>query len=178
MKKILTGCGGCLVLVIAALIGLWFVGRNAPREHVATSRITVAKTVEEVWPLVSDLEGQSDWLDGIESVERITNESGREVFVQHGTLGEVPLIIVENEAPHRFATQVDVGEEQWGGTWRWELTPNEGGCTISITEEGWVDNPLMRLVAAHAMDHHQAMDMVLTNLARHLGEEREPEHLE
>ena len=65
----------------------------------------------------------------------------------------------------------------FGGTWTYALEPAGAGTRITVTEEGYVSNPLFR-VMMKAMGVHRTADGYLRALGSKLGERVEPSHVE
>ena len=173
LKKILIGLG-----VLAALTLLMAgVGFTLPREHRATSALLLQAPPERVWEIVRDpgsLEGTWSELD---SVRRLPDRDGQEVWEQQAGGFDMRLIVEEAVPPTRLVTRVDAADDApFGGTWTYALSPENGGTRLSVTENGWVGNPLFR-VMMRAMGTHRTLDGYLTALAAKLGENATPTHL-
>jgi hypothetical protein len=169
--------GGVLLAVLAAVAAL--LGSRLPREHQASSTILVPASIEVVWPLVTDLEGQVAWNADIESVERAQLPDGRDLITQKTSFGDIPLVILESVEPTRFKTEIHGEAMGWGGTWTWTLEPTSSGTRVTILEEGFVDGVIMRFISVHMMGQHMAMDGSLVAIAAEAGAaDPVPEHLE
>ena len=86
----------------------------------------------------------------------------------------VPVDIVENDPPRRLVSRVKETEKMFGGTWTVDdravadrLRP------LTITEDGWVGNPIFRFVSRFVIGHHATMDGMLKVVAKKFGEEPE-----
>jgi hypothetical protein len=79
----------------------------------------------------------------------------------------VPVDIVEQDPPRRLVTRVKATEKMFGGTWTIAVAP----AGVSITENGWVANPIFRFVSRYVMGHHATIDGVLKQVAEKLHEE-------
>jgi len=79
----------------------------------------------------------------------------------------VPVDIVDQDPPRRIVTKVKDTEKMFGGTWTIAVAP----AGITITENGWVANPIFRFVSRYVMGHHATIDGVLKQVAAKLGEE-------
>jgi hypothetical protein len=87
------------------------------------------------------------------------------------------LIVTEERGPNLLRTTIDAPPgAPFGGTWVYELTPSGGGTVLQITEEGWIDNALFRVVS-RVMGYHRTLDRYLMALARRFGETAKPEHV-
>ena len=174
MKWILIVLGGIVALV--ALLAL--IGAFVPREHRATSTITLHQSPDSVWKVVRDLGGVTAWWPEIKESVRQPDKDGREVWRQKMSGWDVPLIVMESTAPRRLVTQIDTSAGgAFGGTWTYELTPDSGGGTrISVTEAGWIGNPIFRTLSRFVFGYYGSLDGYLKALGKRLGETVEPAH--
>ena len=134
-----------LVVVAAVVAVIAAIGATLPRDHVATRSLAVRRPPEEVWP----------------AIMQATAASG------------VPVDVVESDPPRRQVTRVKDTETMFGGTWTITITPSPTGSTLTITEDGWVGNPIFRFVSRYVMGHHATMDGMLKDVAKKFGEQPE-----
>jgi hypothetical protein len=135
---------GIAAAALAALAGIiTAIGAQLPRDHVASRTLRVRRTPEEVWPALTKAMANSD----------------------------LPVDILENDPPRRLTSRVKETEKMFGGTWTVVTAPAPEGTTLSITENGWVANPIFRFVSRYVIGHHATMDGTLKTVARELGEE-------
>ena len=126
---------------LAAIVAL--VGAQLPRDHVASRTLRVHRPPEEIWPVVTRLMAASS----------------------------VPADIIEHDPPRRLVSRVKETEKNVGGTWTVVNAPSPDGSTLTITEAGWVANPVFRFVSRFVVGHHGTMDGILKGVAQELGEE-------
>jgi hypothetical protein len=129
------------VVVLVAIVAA--VGATLPRDHKASRTLRVKRAPADVWPVITSAMSASD----------------------------VPVDVLENTPPSRLVTRVKAAEKNFGGTWTIVVAPEPGGSAVTITEEGWVANPIFRFVSRYVIGHHATMDRILRQLARALGEE-------
>jgi len=129
------------VVTLVAIVAI--VGTQLPRDHVASRTLRVRQPPEEVWPVVTRLMAASS----------------------------VPTDILEQDPPRRLVSRVKETEKMFGGTWTVVSSPASGGSTLTITEDGWVANPMFRFVSRFVIGHHSTMDGILKGVAQELGEE-------
>ena len=132
-----------LVAVAAVVAVIAAIGATLPRDHVASRSLALRRPAEEVWL----------------AIMQATAASG------------VPVDVVESDPPRRQVTRVKDTEKMFGGTWTVAVTPLENGSTVTITEDGWVANPIFRFVSRFVMGHHATMDGMLKSVAKNFGEE-------
>ena len=129
------------VAAVVALVAL--IGAALPRTHVASRSLTLRRSPEEIWPVIM----------------RATAASG------------VPVDVVESDPPRRQVTRIKDTEKMFGGTWTVTIAPLATGSTLTITEDGWVGNPIFRFVSRYVMGHHATMDGMLKEVAKTFNEE-------
>ena len=137
-----------LAVVVA---GIAIVGAMLPRTHKASRTLRVKRSPADVWPVLI----------------RVTRASS------------TPVDVIETVPPHRLVTRVTEAEKNFGGTWTVAITaipaPSTGsgqaGSDVTITEDGWVANPIFRFVSRLVIGHHATMDGVLRQVASGLNEE-------
>jgi hypothetical protein len=134
-----------LVVVAAVVAVIAAIGATLPRDHVASRSLALRRPAEEVWV----------------AIMQATATSG------------VPVDVVESDPPRRQVTRVKDTEKMFGGTWTITITPSAAGSTLTITEDGWVGNPIFRFVSRYVMGHHATMDGMLKDVAKKFGEQPE-----
>ena len=174
MKWVLIVLGGLVGLV--ALMAL--IGAFVPREHRATSTVQLRQPADSVWMVVRDLGGVTSWWSEIKESVRQPDRNGQEVWRQKMSGFDVPLIVIESAPPRRLVTQIDTSAGgSFGGTWTYELTPDSGGATkISVTEAGWIGNPIFRFLSRFVFGYYGSLDGYLKALGKRFGETVEPVH--
>jgi uncharacterized protein YndB with AHSA1/START domain len=167
------------VLGLGLALGLFVaVGSLLPRTHRAASRIRLRHPPEMIWAVVRNLESVPGWWAEIRKSERLSDQVGQERYRQ--TLGnsvDMTLVVAESVPGRLLRTTIDAPPgAAFGGSWIYELKPAPEGTELRVTEEGWIGNPLFR-VMARVMGYHRTLDSYLTALARRFGEPAIPEHV-
>jgi hypothetical protein len=172
MKVILVLFGTLAALLAVA----WIVGSMLPRDHMASSRITLEQSPESVWTVVRDPSALVGvWAD-LGEARRVDDPHGREVWAEKVSGFEMRLIMEESTPPFRLVTRIDAAPGgAFGGRWVYELDPTGPGTTVTVTEEGWVGNPLFRLMSRLGGQHGN-IDGYLTALGKKVGADVKPEH--
>ena len=134
---------GVIIIGLAALAGVIAgIGATLPRAHRASRTLRVKRTPAEVWP----------------------------VLLQATQSSDVPVDVLESQPPHRLVTRVTEKEQNFGGTWTIVVAPQPAGTDLTITEDGWVANPIFRFVSRFIIGHHATMDGMLKKIAADLNE--------
>ena len=173
MKWVLIVIGSIVALV--ALMAL--IGAFVSRDHRATSTITLRQSPDSVWKVVRDLGNITTWWPAMEKTERLPDRDGHEVWRQKMSGFDVPIIVMESSPPRRLVTGIDsTAGGAFGGTWTYELTPDSAGTRISVTEAGWIGNPIFRFLSRFVLGYYGSLDGYLTALGKRLGETVRPAH--
>ena len=136
---ILGGLGLVLLLVLIVVAGV-VIGGTLPRDHVAARTVSCRRSPEAIWAAINDpaiMEARGQGMGRSEVVESV---------------------------PPRLLVRKVVGERDYGGTWTCEITPTAEGCTLTITENGYVYNRFFRFVSKYVIGHHRSIDGVLKRL--------------
>lgn len=145
MKWIAFVVGGLVVLVAAVAA----MGSMLPRTHKASRTLRLKRSPEEVWRVVT----------------------------QAARASSVPVDVIESDPPHRIVTRVTEAERNFGGTWTIVIAPalstgaEPAGSTVTVTEDGWVANPIFRFISRLIIGHHATMDALLTQVAKTFNED-------
>jgi hypothetical protein len=155
-----------ILALAAAIAAIAAVGAMLPRAHKASRTLRVHRAPADVWPVVS----------------------------QTAQASSVPVDVLESDPPHRLVTRVQETERNFGGTWTIAIVPvadpsalgqpqgspvsgrgatgsGQVVCTVTITEDGWVANPIFRFMSRLVIGHHATMDALLTQVAKAFDEE-------
>ncbi len=168
-----------IVVGLILIVGLVFaVGLVLPREHRATSRIALRQSPEEVWGVVRDLGALVGTWPDLKSARRLPDQGGKEVWEQNAGGFPLKLIIEESVPPEHLVARIDAAPDAtFGGIWTYELRAAADGSTVTVTEAGYVNNPLFRTMMK-LMRVHRTADGYLAALGRKFGEIVTPEHVE
>ena len=129
--------------LVVLIVGIAIIGSMLPRTHKASRTLRVRRTPAEVWP----------------------------ALMQATRTSSTPVDVLESTMPYRLVTRVTEKETNFGGTWTVAIAPVPDGSTVTVTEDGWVANPIFRVVSRFVIGHHATMDGVLKNVAAGLNEE-------
>lgn len=173
MKWVFIVVGAIVALVaLMALVGLF-----VTRDHRATSTITLRQVPDTVWKVVRDLGGGTGWWHEMQTSVRLPDKDGHEAWRQKVGGFDMSIVVLESEAPRRLVTKIDSPPgAAFGGTWTYELTPDGGGTRISVTEAGWIANPIFRFMSRFVFGYYGTLDGYLKALGTRFNETVTPAH--
>ena len=167
-----------VLIGLAVVAGIIFaIGLGLPKTHRAESRITLEKSPAEVWEIVRNPAALVGTWSELSESRRVEDPGGREVWQQKAGGFPMRLIIEKSNPPSRLVTRIDADQKSaFGGTWTYTLNPAGAGTTLSIVEDGFVNNPFFRTIMT-VMGKHRTIDGYLKALADKLDEPVRPEHV-
>ena len=135
-----------LIVVVALMVivaAIAAVGAKLPREHQASRTLRVRRPPADVWAAVTAATGAAS----------------------------VPVDVLESKPPYHQVTRVKETEKNFGGTWTIAIVAEPRWSALTITEDGWVANPIFRFMSRFVIGHHATMDGILKQVAKALNEE-------
>ena len=156
------------VLSLITLIALVLItGLTLPVAHVASRTARLKASPQTVWDVIT---GPPNWRPDVRSFNNLPLRDGRQAWTEMSKDGRaITFERVESVAPRRMVTRIDPGLP-FGGTWTYEIVPEQDGSALTITENGEVYNPVFRFVSRFIMGHTATIDAYLKALRAKLGE--------
>jgi uncharacterized protein YndB with AHSA1/START domain len=164
MKWILLSLG--LVVLIAGAITL--IGLLLPRDHVASTTTLINALPDSVWEALANVSDYPLWRPDVQSVDVLSTE-GALRWREHTRQGAITFERSEEQRPRRLVARIADETLPFGGTWTYELAPEAQGTRVTITERGYVTNPLFRFMARFVFGHHRTQEHFLRALGRRFG---------
>ena len=157
---------------IAALIALIaIIGSLMPKGHTASRTTVINKPPEVLWRTMTDCAAFPQWRADVKSVEVLGDRDGHKVWREDGRNGKMTLEAVEATPPSRLVLRIADPDLPFGGTWTYEVEPEQGGSRITITENGEVYNPIFRFIGRVFFSQTATIETYLKALGRKFGED-------
>lgn len=151
---------GILILIVA-------IGALLPQKHRVSRTISLHQPIEAVWNLIS---GPPTWRPDIRKYEELPPHEGHRMWRETDKHAQtITYEAVESAPPRRLVTRIAGPKLPFGGTWTYEITPAASGCSLTITEDGEVYNPLFRFVSRFIMGHTATINAYLKALGQKVG---------
>ena len=170
LARIVTG----IVVMIAVVFAIGF---TLPRDHRATSRIVVGQAPAAVWDAVRDVGTTPAWWSGLRSAVRLPDDSRGQAWDETFADFRTRVTLQIDSTRWTMTSVLDGTGQGFGGTWTYVVTSDSEATVVTVTEAGWVSNPVFR-VLSHLSDVHGTIDSYLIALGHHFGETVTPQHLE
>ena len=151
----------------AGALGLHLVGLLLPRVHQASIEVEVPAEPGEVFNLITDVGNAPRWRPDVERVE-IVSESPltfREISEGDAILFEE----LQRRDRNRWVTRIADPDLPFGGTWTFELVAAGPRTHVRITEKGFVNSPVFRVLSKYAFGHDTSLRRYASHLRRHFA---------
>lgn len=166
-------------LIILGLLlagGMYLYGRSLPGEHVARSTIVLVAPADSVFALIRNVGSTPTWWSDMRSSRRLSGYPRETWEEDMGAAGVLHIEITQVSPPRQIVTTiVDTEEAGWGGVWTYDIASSATGTELTITEEGYIDSPIYRVIMKF-IGVHRSMDSYLRSLGAHFGEPANPRH--
>lgn len=169
------------LIIVGSLIGLVVViaiiGAVLPRDHVATMTTTIAAPADKVWSALTDVAAYPSWRSDVQKVEVVSQPPAPLSWREVTTQGPMTLAVETFEPPRRMVARITDQDQPFGGAWEYVVVPDSadaGKTRVTITERGWVSNPIFRFASRFVIGHYGTLDGFLRALSRKFGAEVAP----
>ncbi|HEY1937715.1 MAG TPA: SRPBCC family protein [Candidatus Angelobacter sp.] len=130
---VLMSLAGILILIVA-------IGALLPQKHRVSRTISLHRPAEEVWGLIS---GPPTWRPDVRNYQEISSHEGRRMWRETDKHNQTIMYeAVESVPPRHLVTRIADPNLPFGGTWTYQITSVNHSCSLTITEDGEVYNPL------------------------------------
>ena len=157
---------GVIVLIFAVMA---LIGSQLPRAHTASRSIVLRQPRANVYTVIRDFKSAPAWRSEVKSIDIIDTPGQKLRFLEHGS-DDVTYEVTEDVPNQRMVTRILNTDLGYSGQWTYELTDENGGTRVKITEDGDVSNVLFRFMSRYVFGHTSTMDTYLNALAKKFGE--------
>ncbi len=163
---------GILIAIVVLIVAI---GSLLPREHVASLSARIAAPPADVWAAITQPERFTTWRGDVRRVEMLAPIATGPSWREHTRQGALTMAVDTSEPPRRLITRIVDQNLPYGGQWEYDITPEgEHQSRVTITERGWVSNPVFRFVSRFVMGHTASIDAYLRALGKRFGSEATP----
>jgi hypothetical protein len=142
-RRLLRLLGG-LLLGLAVLL---FAGMLLPREYTSTARGSLHRAPEDVWRILTDLDGFPLWRSDLVRIERLPHPDGRPIWREVGHRLDVIVQLAESERPYRLVVERRRGGEAALPELTFTLRTAGEGTELWLEIRDDLPNPLGRILA-------------------------------
>jgi len=171
MKWLLIIGGAVVGLVVLVVI----IGALLPRDHVATVTARIPAPPDDVWHALTTPEAFPQWRPQVARVEMLPPGPNGPSWREHSRNGAITMVVDAAEPPRHLVGRIADEKLPFGGYWDYRIEPDGVGASIvTISEHGWVSNPLFRFVSRFIMGHTATLAEYLRALGKKYGADTTP----
>ena len=124
-----------LILIATPLV----VGRFLPERFEGQVNVFLAKSPEEVWNTLADVENHPMTGKMLKSLERQPDTNGMPVWIEDMGRGEkITVKTLESDPPRRMVRDMTAAAAPMTSCWEYDLRPADGGCEVSLAAETFI----------------------------------------
>ena len=147
MKRVVRWAGAVLGFLAFLMLVTIGIGVGLPMYHVATCSAAFPQPAAELFSAVADDASSPAWRGDVTKVVPMRGDRGKQVWVETNKDGQTVAYVEFQRVPNRkIARAIQDTTLPYGGQWEYLFRPAGGGTTLTITETGWIYNPIFRLV--------------------------------
>jgi uncharacterized protein YndB with AHSA1/START domain len=160
-----------IIFLLVLLIGaVYLIGFALPAQSTISRSITLKQSPDAVFAVLADVAGMAAWNRNTAKVEMPPPVAGKEATRQTFKSGMVMTIITaESAPPHHLVRKLGDENAPFVGSWTYDLTPQDGGTRVVLTEVAQFKNPLFRFMT-RVFGQTKYSDDHLEDLAKKFGE--------
>ena len=157
-------------VLVAAVAIAYTVGTRLPQDHLAAARARFAVPPDSVYAAITDVDAYPKWRKDVKSVSRLPAQSGHTAWRETAGSGVLDYEATVAIRPNRVVNTITTKGAGFAGRWIFQILPDSLGSTLTITEEGTVQQPLFRFLQRYVFGTHAAMETFLHSLGGRFGE--------
>ncbi len=145
MKITLLIIGIIVGLMLLAGLTIYLIGRAQPERHTARITFTLPKPRAVVWAALTDYAAMPQWWPAVKAIRFETRSNGDIITWNTDQRGQViGFRTTAQQAPAHLVREITGDNLPFGGTWTYDLTEENGGTRVNLTEDGFVKPPFFR----------------------------------
>jgi uncharacterized protein YndB with AHSA1/START domain len=166
MKWILVLLG----VLVAAVAIAYTVGARLPQDHLAVVRARFAAPPDSVYDAITNVDAYPKWRKDVKSVSRLPARNGHTAWRETAGSGVLDYEATVAIRPNRVVNTIITKDAGFTGRWIFQILPDSTGSTLTVTEEGAVQQPIFRFLQRYVFGTHAAMETFLHSLGGRFGE--------
>jgi polyketide cyclase/dehydrase/lipid transport protein len=155
-------------IVVVVAICVTAIGALLPRDHVAASSVVIAASPDDIWKALTDIEQFPRWR-AVSEVQRLDSDGGPRRWREVSRFGALSFEEVQAIAPRLLTSRITDTDQGFGGTWTWEITRVPDGSRVTVTERGFVTNPIFRFLSRFVFGYYRTQEEYLRALGQKFG---------
>ena len=160
-----------LAVAAAAAVTAVLIGMTLPADHVASVRVRLDRPPATVYAAIADVAASTAWRHDLDRVDVLSAAGEPLRWRETGRFGSITFERESHEPPNRLVHRIVDTGEGFGGTWTFDVSPDQSATLLTITENGSVYNPVFRFMSRFVFGHYGTLEQYAHALSAHLGQD-------
>ena len=158
-----------LILSLLSLSVFWSI-RRLDKQYRITRVAYLNRSMVDVWHVISDFSSYDKLGSYLKAAERLSYLSGRERWEETDYKGNIVIWeTVEIFPLHRFIRRIVDEKASYSITWAVEIREVGEVTLLSVSEEGQIDNRIMRFIAKYLSNNAVNIERYISSVGIKLG---------
>ncbi len=157
------------LLVFVAAIG-YTAGARLPLAHSASVRARFAVPPDSLYAAIVAVDSYPKWRADVKTVTRLPDHNGHTAWRETTGSGALDYEATVAVQPNRVVNTITTKDAGFTGQWIFQILPDSTGSTLTITEEGAIEQPLFRFMQRYVFGMTASMETFLHALGGRFGE--------
>ena len=158
------------ISLIMVIMVVWFIGSRLPRQHEVVLSVNLNADIQAVWHLLNDFKAYPEWRPSVVRVQRLSDHQGKEVWQESDRHGhDVAYATMESIFNERIIRRIVTPGLPYGGQWILALSPTSSGCSLSITEQGEIYNPMFKIMSKYVFGYDASIKRFIADVKSRLA---------
>jgi len=158
-----------VIIIFITIFILIIVFKLVPEQYEVSSMAYYNCDLKKLWGLVTGFANQASWRTGIIRVEKISDISGRNIWKEFNSNGQVMKIETSEYFPMRRLVRRLINENQDGEIiWIYDFAEVGEVSTLTVSEQGKLVNPIFKLISKFNSSKSKVLNMYFQDIANEL----------
>ncbi|MFL2746005.1 MAG: hypothetical protein ACJ0A9_01605 [Dehalococcoidia bacterium] len=157
------------IIVLITIFSLMIISKSVSEQYAVSSMAYYNCDLKKLWDLATDFANQATWRTGVIKIEKISDVSGRNIWKEFNSNGQVMKIETLEYSPMRRVVRRLINENEGGEIiWIYDFAEVGEISTLTVSEEGKLLNPILKLISKFNSSKTKVLNMYFQDISNEL----------
>lgn len=157
------------IIVLITIFSLMIISKSVSEQYAVSSMAYYNCDLKKLWDLATDFANQAAWRTGVIKIEKISDVSGRNIWKEFNSNGQVMKIETLEYSPMRRVVRRLINENEGGEIiWIYDFAEVGEISTLTVSEEGKLLNPILKLISKFNSSKTKVLNMYFQDISNEL----------
>ena len=157
------------IIVLITIFSLMIISKSVSEQYAVSSMAYYNCDLKKLWDLATDFANQAAWRTGVIKIEKISDVSGRNIWKEFNSNGQVMKIETSEYSPMRRLVRRLINENEDGEIiWIYDFAEVGEVSTLTVSEQGKLLNPILKLISKFNSSKTKVLNMYFQDIANEL----------